>query len=171
MAQHLKSILAGVTNDTLEKLAFLFALPDDGRSHDGPEPAVTGRVEFSGFFCGSMVVRISASVLPELAANMLGSPDDAEISGEAQQDAFKELTNVICGNALPAIAGDLAEFNIKAPVTLSSTDARNLISKGTSACVVRLALEEGYCDVYLFTEEKLTESAAMNLGSENRSCD
>ena len=86
-------------------------------------------------------------------------------------DAFKELTNVICGNALPAIAGDLAEFNIKAPVTLSSTDARNLISKGTSACVVRLALEEGYCDVYLFTEEKLTESAAMNLGSENRSCD
>ena len=110
MTQQLKNILTGVTNDTLERLAFLFAFPDDERSQDGPEPAVTGRVEFSGLFCGSLIVRVSTSVIPELASNMLGLEDDAKISGEAQRDAFKELTNVICGNLLPAIAGDQVQM-------------------------------------------------------------
>jgi len=155
MTQQIRSILAGAATDTLEKLAFLFAFPDAERSHDIPEPAATGRVEFSGFFRGSMVVRISTSVLPELAANMLGATDDAEVSEEAQQDAFKELTNVICGNVLPAIAGDQAEFHITAPAALCAADARSLIRNDTADCVVRLALDEGFCDVYLFIEGKL----------------
>ena len=159
MTQQLKNILTGVTNDTLERLAFLFAFPDDDRGQDGPEPAVTGRVAFSGLFCGSLIVRVSTSVIPELAANMLGLEDDVEISSEAQRDAFKELTNVICGNVLPAIAGDQVEFNIGTPETLSAFDARELISRDAPACVVRLMLEDGYCDVYLFTEGELPESA------------
>ena len=159
MTQPLKNILTGITNDTLERLAFLFAFPDEDRSQDGPEPAVTGRVEFSGLFCGSLVVRVSTSIIPELAANMLGLEDDAEISVEAQQDAFKELTNVICGNLLPAIAGDQVEFTIGAPETLAASDARNLLSRDTPACVVRLTLEDGYCDVYFFTAGELPESA------------
>jgi CheY-specific phosphatase CheX len=158
MTQQLKNILTGVTNDTLERLAFLFAFPDDERSQDGPEPAVTGRVEFSGLFCGSLIVRVSTSVIPELASNMLGLEDDAKISGEAQRDAFKELTNVICGNLLPAIAGDQVEFNIGAPETLSASDTCKLIHRDTPSCEVRLMLEDGYCDVYLFTEGKLPES-------------
>jgi chemotaxis protein CheX len=159
MTQQLKSILSGVVNETLERLAFMFAFPDDDRSQDGPEPAVTGRVEFSGLFCGSLVVRFSTSVIPELTANMLGLADDAEISGEAQRDAFKELINVICGNVLPSIAGDQVEFNIGAPETLSSLDVRELLGRDIPACVVRLMLEGGYCDVYLFTEGELPESA------------
>lgn len=159
MAQQLKNVITGVTNDTLERLAFLFAFPDDDRGQDGPEPAVTGRVEFSGFFCGSLVVRVSTCVIPELAANMLGLEDDAKISVEAQQDAFKELTNVICGNLLPAIAGDQVEFTIGAPEILSALDARNLLSRADPNCVVRMMLEEAYCDVYLFSEGELPASA------------
>jgi CheY-specific phosphatase CheX len=159
MTQQLKHILTGVANDTLERLAFMFAFPDDDRRQDGPEPAVTGCVEFSGLFCGSLVVRVPTCVMPEMAANMLGLEDDAEISGEAQRDALKELTNVICGNLLPAVAGDQVEFNIGAPETLSPLDARKLLSRDIPACVVRLMLEDGYCDVYLFTEGELPESA------------
>jgi len=157
MKQHLNRTITRIATETLQKLAFLFAFPDDGRTDEGPEPAVTGRVEFSGLFCGSMVVRIAASALPELAANMLGSADDAEIAGEAQQDAFKELTNVICGNVLPAIAGDQAEFLIGVPATLCATDAPSLIRRNTAECVVRLAFDEGFCDVHLFIEGKLPE--------------
>ena len=59
MEQQIKSILAGVTNETLEKLAFLFAFPDDERNSDGPPPAITGRVDFNGFFSGSLAMRMS----------------------------------------------------------------------------------------------------------------
>ena len=157
MTRQINNILSAVTNDTLERLAFLFAFPDDGRSHDGPGPAVTGSVEFSGLFSGRLVVRVSSSIIPEIASNMLGMADDDEISVEAQQDAFKELANVICGNVLPAIAGDQVEFSIGAPRTLSTQDARELLGREDPAGEVRLMVEDGYCDVYLFTREKLTE--------------
>jgi CheY-specific phosphatase CheX len=157
MAQQLKSTLTWVANETLEKLAFLFAFADDERRDDVPEPAVTGWVEFDGLFCGSLFLRVSASVVPELAKNMLGLEDEAEISNEAQQDALKELLNVITGNALPAIAGDQAEFNIGAPEIISSKEARKQISKVPPACVVRLMLEDGYCDVYFFARGQIPE--------------
>jgi len=157
MAQQLKRIITGVTSETLEKLAFLFAFADDERSDDGPEPALTGRVEFNGSLRGALVVRVSTSVIPELANNMLGLEDDAEISAEEQQDAFKEMLNVVCGNALPAIAGEQVEFNIGAPEILSAKDAQKQIGNNTPACLVRLTLEDGYCDVYFFAEGKLPE--------------
>jgi CheY-specific phosphatase CheX len=162
MEQQLKNLLTAVANDTLEKLAFLFTFPDDGRVADGHDPAVDGRVDFSGYFDGSLLMRISASVIPELATNMLGLDDDAEISNVEQQDALKEMLNVICGNALPAIAGDNVEFNIEAPEIISQKDAEKLKKKAKPACAVRLMLEEGFCDLYFFIQGALPELKINN---------
>ena len=158
MEQKIKSIIAGVTNETLEKLAFLFAFPDDERNGDVPPPAVTGRVYFSGYFPGRLVIRLSASALPELSANMLGLEEDDEISDEDQQDAFKEMINVICGNALPAIAGDQVEFNIGAPEIISESDVQAEVNNENRVCEVKLELDDGFCDVYFFTEGQLPDN-------------
>jgi chemotaxis protein CheY-P-specific phosphatase CheC len=157
MEQQLKSILTSVTSATLEKLAFLFAFPDNERVNDGPDPAVVGRVDFNGNFDGSLVMRVSACVIPELANNMLGLDDDAETSQAEQQDALKEILNIICGNALPAMAGHQVEFKIEAPEILSPKDAANLNQKGKPVCVVRLMLEEAFCDVYFFIRGELPD--------------
>ena len=157
MDPKIKSILAGVTSDTVEKLAFLFVFPDEERDSDGPEPALAGRVAFNGFFSGSMVLRISSSALPELAANMLGVDDDAETSPEDQRDAFKEMLNVICGNLLPAIAGDHEEFNIDAPEIILEAGGNIGTGEAEPTCVERLMLEDGFCDVYLFIEGELPD--------------
>jgi len=162
MEQQLKSILTSVTNDTLEKLAFLFAFADEERVNDSPDPAVVGRVDFHGYFDGFLLMRISDSVIPELASNMLGLDDDAQIAKAQQQDALKELLNVICGNALPAIAGDQVEFNIAAPEILSSMDSAHLNQKDKPACIVRLMLEEGSCDLYFFIEGEFPDLTFHN---------
>ncbi|CAB1059681.1 hypothetical protein D1BOALGB6SA_4443 [Olavius sp. associated proteobacterium Delta 1] len=162
MEQQLKNILTTVAGDTLEKLAFLFVFPDDERVNDGPGPAVVGRVDFNGYFDGRLLMRISASAIPELANNMLGLDDDVEISNTEQQDALKEILNVICGNALPAIAGDQVEFNIAAPEILSQNDTTKLIHKDKPVCIVRLMLEEGFCDVYFFIQGELPELTLHN---------
>ncbi len=161
MEQRIKNILAVVVNETLEKLAFLFAFPDDERVNDGPTPAVTGRVDFSGFFSGSLIMRISNAAIPELATNMLGLDDDSKISEDEQQDAFKEMLNVICGNALPAIAGDQVEFNIGPPVIFSENDAQIELNQEKPLCVVRLMLEDGFCDVYFYTKDRLSEKIIL----------
>jgi CheY-specific phosphatase CheX len=157
MELKIKNILAGVTSDTLEKLAFLFVFPDEERDSDGPLPVIAGRVQFNGFFSGSVVLRMSSSVLPELSANMLGVEDDAEISPEDQQDAFKEMLNVICGNLLPAIAGDHVVFNIEAPEIILEADRKTRIYEEKPLCVERLTVEDGFCDVYLFIKGEIPD--------------
>lgn len=158
MEQKIQNIVAEVANDTLEKLAFLFVFPDEERVDDGPQPAMTGRVNFSGYFSGSLMIRISTSAVSELAVNMLGLDDDTEIPSAEEQDAFKEMINVVCGNILPAIAGNQVEFSIGAPEILSESDSEAEINKEKPLCVVRLMLEDGFCDVYFFIEGELPET-------------
>ena len=107
-------------------------------------------------------MRISTCVIPELANNMLGLDDDADITDAEQQDALKEILNVICGNVLPAIAGDQVEFNIEAPEILSQDDDSKLKEIDNPTCVVRLMLEEGFCDLYFLIQGELPELKINN---------
>lgn len=152
MERQLENIMATVASDTMEKLGFLFASPDLERIDDGPEPADVGRVKFTGPFGGTLGMRISSAVASELAINMLGLDDDAEVAPADQQDALRELLNVICGNLLPILAKDEAEFNIGPPETRSCTDVGQPVLSGNPVCVVRLMLDEGFCDLYLSFE-------------------
>ena len=162
MEQQLKSIIAATANDTLEKLAFLFAFTDDEWSDDQPESMVTGRVAFNGHFSGFLMIQLSTEVIPELACNMLGLDDEDEISDAEQQDALKEILNVICGNVLPAISGDQVEFNIDAPEILTLPDAVQVRTIHKPASAVRLNLEEGVCDLFFFVDGDIPEIAIQS---------
>lgn len=166
MEQKFKNVLARVASETLERLAFLFTFADDERNTDGPEPAFAGRVNFDGYFKGSLMIRVSTSVLQELAANMLGMDDDAEISPEEQRDAFKEMLNVICGNALPAIAGNQVEFNIGPPEILDDSDMLAGMNGVEPVSIVRLTVEEGFCDMFFFVEGSLPDLILENESDE-----
>ena len=166
MEQQIRKIMTVVANETLEKLAFLFAFPDDDRVNDGPAPAMTGRVDFNGHFSGELIMRISHSAVTELAVNMLGLDDDCEIAASEQQDAFMEMLNVICGNLLPAIAGDKVEFNIGPPVVLSEDEAEIELNKKKPLCVVRLMLEDGFCDLYFHPDGQLPDEIVFKESAE-----
>ena len=135
--------LAEVTIDTLEKLAFLFASPVEAPPEVEESNLATVRVEFTGAFAGGMEMSLSGPVLSELAANMLGAMEGEALTPDEQQDALKELVNVICGNLLPAIGGDNAEFNIHAPQAVPK-DRPAWEDCAASCC---LSLENGICRV------------------------
>ena len=166
MNQQIRHILTIVANETLERLAFIFAFADNERVIDGPAPAMTGRVDFKGSFSGVLIMRISQGTLAELAANMLGLDDDCEISEAEQQDAFKEMLNVICGNFLPALAGDQMEFHIGPPAVLDEAEARLELNKKDPLCVARLMLEEGFCDLYFYPDARFTEEMKLEASAE-----
>src|SRR5512143_1549041 len=108
--------LSAVTMATLEKLAFLFASPAEEAPAVEESELESVRVDFSGAFTGSLELSLSVPVLAELSVNMLGAGEGTALSAAVQQDALKELANVVCGNLLPAIAGREKEFNIQVPV-------------------------------------------------------
>jgi hypothetical protein len=67
------------------------------------------------------------------------------------------MLNVICGNLLPAIAGDHVVFNIEAPEIISENDAKTKLDEEKPTCVERLTVEDGFCDVYLFIKGEMPD--------------
>lgn len=128
---------------TFEELGFIFPverLPEDEVEKDD---SVSVSVKFNGIFSGQVVLQVENSILPTLASNMLG--DEETFEDEILFDVLGELTNVICGNALPAIAGKHEIFHLEAPQILSKSD----LSK-TPTAVACLDVEESKADVLLF---------------------
>ena len=146
MSDRIKEIVARESIRTLEKLAFIFAMPEEEEMEPKEGETIDVAVSFNGPFSGSMMILYPSTDLTELAANMLGLDDDDEISGEHKLDALKETINIICGNILPAVGGDAAVFDIDAPVAIEDPGSRPDIS---GAVKVQLALDEGVCFLYL----------------------
>ena len=144
----ISGILSDVVVDTLEKLAFLFAVPLEGPAPEETRELATVCVRFSGPLRGGMRLSLSQPVLSELAANMLGADDGSALSADEQHDALRELINVICGNLLPLIGGNNAEFTIQTPFISTAAAAE----AGASAPVTAgstLSVESGICRVAL----------------------
>ncbi len=154
MRAKLEEILSQVTIETLEKLAFMFAFSDEGEESHPTDFMATASVSFTGPFSGTLVMMMSIEVLQELAANMLGLDDGEEITEDQRFDALKETMNVICGNLLPAIAGDKVVFDIDVPEVLPKDQE---VKKGAGipdeyelSAEVSLDLDEGQCSFLLF---------------------
>jgi hypothetical protein len=133
--------LSEVAVATLERLAFIFASPAPAAAWPPPEELLAARLEFRGPFGGEMRIAMSHAAVEELAANMLGLADGEAPGEAARADALKELLNVICGNLLPAIAGEAAEFNLASPCL--APPAPPPIEP--AAVWIRLALDNGVC--------------------------
>lgn len=158
MNEQIKDIIYRVTEEVLEKLAFIFSSPEEDRENISDDASVAACVSFTGPFTGSVVMTITSDTLPELAENMLGF-DTEETTVDQQHDALKELINVICGNLLPAIAGKQVVFNVDPPEILSDSVVRSDGQKPVS--VAKLALEDGQCDIILFVENKVSPEELM----------
>jgi len=161
MNKKLDRIITRISIDTLEKLAFMFAFPEE----DGDETnragdangSVHASVAFSGPFDGTLAIEMTQAELSELTVNMLGLDTDNEVKPEQRHDALKETLNVICGNMLPAIAGKQAVFNIEVPRIREPNQSMAGESDQQLRSVVRLNLEMGRCCLYLFVDGQLPQ--------------
>ena len=159
MRAKLEEIMSQVTIETLEKLAFMFAFPDEDEEGEPGDSMVAGSISFTGPFSGTLIMTISIEALQELAGNMLGLDDGEETTEDHRSDALKETMNVICGNLLPAIAGDEVVFDIGVPGILSADQE---MKKGAGipdglepSAKVNLDLDEGQCVLFLFLDGEI----------------
>ena len=148
MTTAIDDILSREAADTMEKLAFIFTYPGEDVG-DLDSDGVSARVDFTGVFAGSMVIRIAPAALPELTANMLGLDDGEPVAVAQQHDALKEALNIICGNVLPAIAGKTAVFDLDPPVILAEKAPAPV---GPLAGRAVLALDEGRLQLWLHVQ-------------------
>jgi hypothetical protein len=91
-------------------------------------------------------------MLPELAANMLGMDMDEDVSIEEQQDALRELLNVICGNLLPQLGGTQEIFSIEVPEIIDKEAIAKFTEGRRLSGATKLELDEGYISLMLYCE-------------------
>ncbi len=165
MRAKLEGIMSRVTIDTLEKLAFMFAFRDEGGEDPPKDSMVAGSVSFTGPFSGTLVTAMSIEVLQELAGNMLGLDDGEETTQDHRSDALGETLNVICGNLLPAIAGDEVAFDIGVPKVFPSGQEMKMgagIPDGLMpSAKVNLDLDEGQCVLFLFLDGEMPKNIVL----------
>ncbi len=162
MSEKMKAILTQTAIKTFEELVFLFAFAEAEADTSQAKGVAVARVGFSGDFSGTLDIKLSAEVLPELTANMLGVDDDEETTLDQQYDALKETLNVICGNLLPAIAGKQKIFNIDPPEIISTEEAIKTNIGQKAACNVTLSLDGEKCTLVLFTDDRFSIDAPIS---------
>ena len=154
MNEQIKETLSRVAAETLEQLAFLFSFPEDEPGNTDFDSAVAARVLFTGLFSGALVITVSAQVLSELTANMLGVDCEEETTLGQKDDALKETINVICGNLLPPIAGKQAVFDIGSPEIIKGgeaiKEATEKYNGRSPTSMVKLDIDGEQCFLYLF---------------------
>ncbi|MGC8833702.1 MAG: chemotaxis protein CheX [Armatimonadota bacterium] len=138
------------TARTFEEAAFLFPEEQLEPEHLSAPPEASAVVRFDGPLKGRLVINCYGSLLPALAANMLGSEECTNL--ETQKDAFREVANMICGNALPRIAGSRLSFHIQAPLVLEPGEPFSEVETEKPTASVCLGLEGGRVEVQLFLE-------------------
>jgi len=116
------SALSRAVGEVFENLCFMVPAP---RSTLPPEPETLSRVvvavDFRGDGHGVLHLIIPDSMIATVAGAMLGEDGPLELS--EQYDAVCELSNIVCGNVLPLIAGERAVFDLSSPRVIATRDA------------------------------------------------
>ena len=91
MESRIEEIVAEVTIETLERLAFIFASTEDDFEPLEPDEAEFAKVSFTGPISGALVLAISKIALPEFAANMLGVDDEDDVNSRPETRHVKRI--------------------------------------------------------------------------------
>ncbi len=131
-----------------EELGFL--MPRSDNNGIDLAESTSAMVSFKGPFSGCLLVSLSSQMLPLLSSNMLGEEGCSTTSME--RDSLREIANVICGNALPAIYGFESVFHLDAPTLLDRTDSLLNDSEYRKEAQVNISFDTGHAAVILLVE-------------------
>lgn len=132
---------------TFETLSFVLPTEVIGKEQEAAPAREAVRVDFHGPVEGCLLLRLRGEVAPALASGMLGStrpPDRRTV-----EDAIKEVSNVVCGNFLPAYAGDQAVFRLDAPRLVDFNHGPSEAWKQVAD--TRVGLDGGLCEVRVYS--------------------
>lgn len=134
-----------------------FAGLDFNDNKETSEETITSCIHFGGEFEGDLFLEVSCELLPVIGMNMLGLDDENALTPDEQKDAFQELLNVICGNLLPAIAGEKAIFDIDGTELHPEMAIPETYEGKPAIAKAHFGLEVGHAKLALFIDQEVWE--------------
>jgi len=155
MTNSVEKILYRKSALIFEELGFL--MPGSNTKENARTDSTSAIVPFRGPFSGCLLVSLSSTLLPLLSANMLG--EQACSNKEWEQDSLREISNVICGNVLPAIYGFERIFQLDVPRLLDNPDPLLRGSEYRTEAHAHIFFDSGQAAVTLLVESKAFASS------------
>jgi hypothetical protein len=149
MNSDLEKKLAQVAEETFASMAFVLPPEEEESVEDDGSSQSSASITFSGPFSGGLFLSVSQCMLPILADNILGIEESCSTSPEEQQDALKEMLNVICGNLLPLIATPKDVFHVHQPRFVPDSEVAETFVSGVLEARVNLRLDCGRVELSL----------------------
>jgi CheY-specific phosphatase CheX len=137
-----------------EELGFMMPQSDNGQ--ELPINSLCACVSFDGPFKGCLLVLLSPEALSMLSSNMLGrsySQDEM-----VEQDALREIANVICGNSLPTIFEVKEPFRMESPKIFANSDSLTIEPDFSRIAQIGVPFDCGQSDIILYAESKAVSS-------------
>jgi CheY-specific phosphatase CheX len=139
-----------------EELGFL--MPRSENSEMASSDSISAMVTFKGPFSGCLLVSLSPQMLSLLSSNMLG--EEGRSNKLLEQDSLREIANVICGNALPAIYGFESVFHLDAPALLDDPDSVLSNSDYRKEAQVHISFDSGRAAVSILVDKRAPAAAS-----------
>ena len=115
MPDSLEQAVVDSTLRVFETAAFMAIWLWSEEDGELPAPDTVAVMAFHGPVNGRLTLRVSSSVLPALASNMVGDMEGGDSTTEKGLDALREVLNMICGNLLTSWYGEDVVFELDPP--------------------------------------------------------
>jgi hypothetical protein len=142
-----------IAEDTFAAMAYVLPAEEPCRAPCDKTCCESACIGFSGPFDGGLILTVPRSMLPILAANILGIPDPGEISAAEAVDVLTEMVNVICGNLLPVIAAPKHIFRLCQPRKIAEAEVAEVFRDCALRSRVSVQLECGAAELSLYTNQ------------------
>jgi CheY-specific phosphatase CheX len=113
--------LSAATRNVLETMFFTEVYGERGEFGPALAEGLQARLHFTGQRAGEFRIAIAPGSARRIAANFLGSEDEAGMPECQVRDVTCELANMICGSVLSRLAADVA-FELSHPELSAASD-------------------------------------------------
>lgn len=129
-----REIALQTINRIFAEAAYMFIdkVNDNDYSLSGSDDFEGVSLMFDGEWSGEFHLWANSGFTAQAAANMLGIDENGDLARSKGLDAMKELLNMITGNFLTAVYGDIPKFEQGLPVSLSKESFKSDAKKDTA---------------------------------------
>jgi hypothetical protein len=140
--------------EMFEKLGFMLGdVAEKGSFDPGSAGWLRGSITFSGGRTGFVTIYVQKHAGTILAANILGSESENEVTPEEIMDAIKEFLNVFCGNVLTLVYGNVLVFNMGIPEVSETTG--DAVKRDLNREDAGFITADGQPVIFIFSERQI----------------
>ena len=137
------ALLAG-TKEVFETMIFIDLEETTEPNQKIEGDALLGSITFKNGIEGCLTICCTVTCAKIIAANMLGTDPEEEISEEEICDAIGEVTNMIMGSVKARIQDSIGGLQVSIPTVVRGQHIENSLGDRTSKVLAKFSIEDEY---------------------------